>query len=259
MSQCFVIQPFDNGGPFDLRYDEVVGPAIKAAELIPYRVDRDPAVEIPIDEIEAGIKNSIVCIADISTNSPNVWYEVGYARAQGKGLVLICSEDRPEKFPFDIQHRTIIRYGVESPSAFKKMGDEITARLNALAMKEIEISSLRISEVVEEASEVPDTHIAALGIVLGNCPLPDDSVSGHNVMNDMERAGYTKAMSGLVIRDLVRRGFLISVNEIDWNGNNYTALKLTDVGENWILANQGRLKARTEGIVDLRGPNELPF
>lgn len=41
MSTCFVIQPFD-GGPFDKRYDDVIAPAIVAAGLEPYRVDRDP-------------------------------------------------------------------------------------------------------------------------------------------------------------------------------------------------------------------------
>ena len=53
--RCFVIQPFDDGGPFDKRYDDVLVPAIRAAELDPYRVDRDPRVEIPIDQIETAV------------------------------------------------------------------------------------------------------------------------------------------------------------------------------------------------------------
>ena len=52
MGRCFVIQPFDNGGPFDKRYEDVIVPAITEAGLEPYRVDRDPSVNIPIDEIE---------------------------------------------------------------------------------------------------------------------------------------------------------------------------------------------------------------
>ena len=65
MSTCFVIQPFD-GGPFDKRYDDVVAPAITAAGLDPYRVDRDPHASIPIDAIMDGIRNALVWVAEES-------------------------------------------------------------------------------------------------------------------------------------------------------------------------------------------------
>ena len=48
---CFVIQPFD-GGPYDKRYDEIIGPAIVAAGLTPYRVDRDRKVDNVIEHIQ---------------------------------------------------------------------------------------------------------------------------------------------------------------------------------------------------------------
>jgi hypothetical protein len=52
---CFVIQPFD-GGNFYERYEDVFAPAIKDAELEPYRVDKNPSVSIPIDSIEKQIR-----------------------------------------------------------------------------------------------------------------------------------------------------------------------------------------------------------
>ena len=60
MQTCFVIQPFDSG-KFDKRYESVFKPAIEAAGLESYRVDRDPAVEVPIDAIEDGIRNAAIC------------------------------------------------------------------------------------------------------------------------------------------------------------------------------------------------------
>ena len=56
-------------------------PAIKAAGLEAYRVDRDPGVEVPIEAIEDGIRTATVCLADITTDNPNVWYELGFAFA----------------------------------------------------------------------------------------------------------------------------------------------------------------------------------
>ena len=55
MRKCFVMQPFDKG-VFDKRYESVFSPAISAAGVEPYRVDRDPSVSIPIQEIENGMR-----------------------------------------------------------------------------------------------------------------------------------------------------------------------------------------------------------
>ena len=68
MPTCFVIQPFDSG-KFDKRFDDVYKPAIEAAGLDAYRVDRDPKVEIAIEAIEEGIRNSAICLADVTTVS----------------------------------------------------------------------------------------------------------------------------------------------------------------------------------------------
>ena len=75
MPRCFVIQPFDNG-PFDKRYKDIFAPAIVNAGLEPYRVDRDPSVTIPIEEIQAGIESSEICLAEISIDNPNVWFSL---------------------------------------------------------------------------------------------------------------------------------------------------------------------------------------
>jgi hypothetical protein len=119
--KCFMIQPFD-GGKFDKRFDEVFKPAVTAAGLEPYRVDRDPGASIPIEEIETGIRQSAICFADVTLDNPNVWFELGYAIAVGKDICIVSSEERQTKYPFDIQHRKIIKYKVESPSDYANLG-----------------------------------------------------------------------------------------------------------------------------------------
>ena len=74
MGTCFAIQPFDRGGQFDKRFEDVIAPAIIATGLEPYRVDRDPSVSIPIEDIESGIRTADICIAEITTDNPNVWF-----------------------------------------------------------------------------------------------------------------------------------------------------------------------------------------
>jgi len=69
MPYCFVIQPFD-GGKFDKRFADVFRPAIEGAGLEAYRVDKDPAASIPINEIEQGIRGASVCFADVTMDNP---------------------------------------------------------------------------------------------------------------------------------------------------------------------------------------------
>ena len=82
--QCCVFQIFDDGGAYDKRYDEVISPAITAAGLEPYRVDRDAGAEIPIDTLHEEIRRSLVCLADITPDNPNVWYELSFAVASDR-------------------------------------------------------------------------------------------------------------------------------------------------------------------------------
>ena len=134
MATCFVIQPFDRG-KFDGRYKETFRPAIQAAGFEPYRVDEDFSVEVPIDDIEKGITEATVCFAEVSINNPNVWYELGYARARKKPMVMVCERNARPNLPFDIQNRMIIYYDPETASGFESVKGEITARLEAITQR----------------------------------------------------------------------------------------------------------------------------
>lgn len=136
------MQPFDRG-VFDKRYDDVYAPAIEKAGLEPYRVDRDPSVNIPIEEIESGIKGSEICLAEITTDNPNVWFELGFAIAVPREVVLICSEERKTNFPFDVQHRNIIKYKTESPQDFDILQTDITRRILAILKKKKKLIRFR--------------------------------------------------------------------------------------------------------------------
>jgi hypothetical protein len=97
MSRCFVAQPFDNG-EFDKRFAQVYDPAIKAANLEPYRVDRDPKASVVIDTIVSEIRSCSAFFVDVSTDNPNVWFELGLAIAYQQEVCIVCVERR-ERFP----------------------------------------------------------------------------------------------------------------------------------------------------------------
>lgn len=145
--RCCVFQPFDKGD-FDKRFDDVLVPAIESADMEPYRVDRDLGSTIPVDTLHQEIRSAAICIADITTRNPNVMYELGYAVALGKDVIII-SGPSAEKYPFDIQHRGIITYAVGSPRDFKQLEETITAKLEAILDRQAKTNDIAATSPVK--------------------------------------------------------------------------------------------------------------
>ena len=210
MPVCFVIQPFD-AGKFDKRFDDVYKPAIDAAGLDAYRVDPDPAVDIPIDAIEQGIRNATVCLADITTDNPNVWYELGFAFAAGKPVVMVCSKERPDKrYPFDIQHRTIIPYGADAPSDFDVLKNSLSDRIKAVLSKGAALRQIEQQEQVSPIQGLTQPELYVLAEIAGSIYMPHSGVAVYSVKNELEHVltsfGFALGLRRLVSREFVRIG-----------------------------------------------------
>lgn len=264
MEKCFVIQPFDND-KFDKRFVDIFEPAIQNANLDAYRIDKDLSVKIPIDEIEKGILESSICFAEISTDNPNVWYELGYAFACDKDVVMICSDERLGKFPFDIQHRHVLTYKTSSTSDFNTLGDIITRKIKAIQQKSNTVKSLNSTPVIETEG-LKSHEIALLILAMENQISKEESTSVYSLKNEMEKAGYTAIATSVGIRSLTKLGMIetFKIND-EWNNNQeYIACRLTDKGEMWIFENQEQLQFRQTPqrempIIEVEESNVLPF
>lgn len=241
MPMCFVMQPFD-GGLFDKRYDDIFKPAIEAAGLTPYRVDRDPEVSIPIEQIEKGISESDLCFAEITTDNPNVWFELGYAIASRKQVCLVCSNERTKNFPFDVQHRAIITYETGSTSDYKKLGDKITARLKAIQNQQKDLKSIVSIQPTMATEGLLPHEITALALVMSN--MEEEGPSTTNIKNDMEKAGYTDVAAALAVESLRLKGMVKRQTIQAGSYDSYTAIAITDKGVKWLLENQASLNLR---------------
>lgn len=240
MPRCFVIQPFD-GGTFDKRFDDVFKPAIQAASLEPYRVDQDPAASVPIDAIEDGIASAAACFAEITTDNPNVWYELGFAFALGKPVVMACSDERSGgKFPFDIQHRTITTYKVDSPQDFDALKVRITDRLIAVLKKQDALKSISADNRLSTIEGLSQSELIVLAAAAGNCLDPDDSISAYSVRNDVEQSGFTPVAFSIGMRRLTTKGLISVSTDSDWNGNESSVLTITPSGWSWIEENEDK-------------------
>jgi hypothetical protein len=241
--RCCVFQPFDNGGDFDKRFDDVLSPAIEAADLEPYRVDRDMGAVIPVETLHKEIKSATVCVADITTRNPNVMYELGYAIAAGKDIVII-SGPNTEKYPFDIQHRGIIPYSIGSMRDFQDLGKKITAKLSAtLELQEKTTEIVEASPVKDSAGLRPHEQ-TVLALILANSDATDDSISATSLKQEMRKAGYSDLGTRVATAGLVRLGYIQS----GWHREDYegwVVYSLTPDGEEWLVENQFKLQLRT--------------
>ena len=241
MGICFAIIPFDSGGPFDKRFDDSIAPAITAAGLEPYRIDRDANAVILIDDIETGIRGADICFADITTDNANVWYELGFALASGKEVVLICEEGKRE-FPFDIRHRRIIKYKTEAPRDFVKLTEELSAALTAALNRRQTMEAAASPSVVAPVAGLSPQELSALVSIAES----DEPIASWTLRHQMSNVGFTDIATKLATRRIQALGLVDSTWTEDRDGNSFTAYVATDQGMDWLERNQSKLVLRYE-------------
>jgi nucleoside 2-deoxyribosyltransferase len=151
--------------PFDNSFNDIYKFGIKGAaeEVGAYaeRIDEQIFSEGILDRIFNQISKADVIVADMSGRNPNVFYEVGYAHALGK-LVLLLTQDADD-IPFDLKHRQHTVYG----GKIETLRQELAGRLQwaiseARAMRSVraeERFSLRIHGLQTTAPDSGDPPV----------------------------------------------------------------------------------------------------
>jgi len=247
MKRCFVMQPFD-GGTFDKRYEDVYAPAIQDADLEPYRVDRDPSVSIPIDDIESGIRNSEICLADITKDNPNVWFELGFAIAVPREVVLVCSDERNTRFPFDVQHRNILRYKTESKSDFDKLRSEIAERIRGVLEKERTIGRISNLPPVADTEGLSQNELVALATVMQKRRSPEAGVSEHDRIKNYLTivAGFNDLGVSLALQGIIDKGMVTTAIETSRYLGDRVVYSMTEKGVQCLMRNEDKLVLKSD-------------
>jgi hypothetical protein len=242
MPTCFVIQPFDSG-KFDKRFKETFAPAIIAAGFEPYRVDGDPRADVLITSIEDGIRSAAVCLADITMDNPNVWFELGFAFAVNRPVVMACSNERTGKYPFDIQHRAVIPYKTEAQSDFKILSDAIIERLRAVAERGQTLQQIAEAEPVAPVSGLSQIELTILAVAAG-AALPRVGFSLWSVKSDAEKLGLSDVGISLALRRLWQKQFLEEAWVEEHGNEAYKGAAISSTGWDWIDANEDSFMLR---------------
>jgi hypothetical protein len=105
--KVFVLLPFES--PFEELYEDVIrkvcGDDLKLCVL---KGDEQYGPGVIISDIESEIAESNIIIAEVTNGNPNVFYEVGFAKAINKFPILLAEESAT--LPFDISGFRTIKY-----------------------------------------------------------------------------------------------------------------------------------------------------
>ncbi len=145
--RCFVIMPFKakTAADRDLQkmYKIATKPAVEAEKFICERSDERSDTGLVTEHILTLIYKANVVIADLTNNNPNVMYELGFAHAFAKPVIMLVQDAK--KTPFDLQTYRFIKYSTDlgGDEALRK---EIRSALQALSDVE-KIKKMRTNPV----------------------------------------------------------------------------------------------------------------
>lgn len=111
--RCFVIMPISDKegyapGHFRKVYEQIFIPAIRKAGFEPYRVDDEKLSQSIIKKIFDGLTKYDMALCDLSSNNPNVMYELGIRHSYDLPVVLV--KDDKTDYVFDISGINTFEY-----------------------------------------------------------------------------------------------------------------------------------------------------
>lgn len=259
---CFVIQQFDDGGTFDKRYIETIRPALIAAGVEPTRADAILGLTPIINKIENAIREASICVAEISTDNPNVWLELGYALALDRPTVILCDKQFRGKLPFDISHRPVILYRADSKSGFEELEKNIIKFIqNQLeSSKDIE-SNLVLNFGAKDFEDLKGFEISILASLLAGWATSPAGVTIWEIEKRLKHLRFSETKLHMGIANLLTKNYVKQESDGDMN-NEWFLYRLTPEGLAWLQGNEDKIEIKSPPPVNEASgsyDDDIPF
>ena len=120
---CFVISPIGERGTevrtaADGFYDLTVQPSLEKSGFVPLRADMISGHGSISDDILRHVRESDLCIVDLTGHSPNVLYECGRRHESGRPCIQLI--EASENTPFDLSGIRTIQYRLSDPQSIRE-------------------------------------------------------------------------------------------------------------------------------------------
>ncbi len=142
--------------PFSQSFNDIYKLGIKEAAsnlgILAERVDEQIYREGMLERIYRQIELADFIIVDMTSQNPNVFYEVGYAHAKGK--LCIHLTQRADDIPFDLKHHRHIVYGSSITDLRTRLAEEMSwakAQIETIRSSRIKVTLKDITGLVEKS------------------------------------------------------------------------------------------------------------
>ena len=109
---CFIIMPYSEES--DKVYHDAIVPVLQnlpGYNILTLRADSMGRSSITLKaHVENAVKSADFCVADVTGGNPNVIYELGYANAVGKPVILIGEAGTQKTLLSNLQGHLIVEY-----------------------------------------------------------------------------------------------------------------------------------------------------
>jgi hypothetical protein len=201
--QCFVIMPISaqhgyDEGHFQLVYEDIIKPAIIAANLIPFRADETKNTNLIQLDILRNVIESPIAICDMSSKNPNVFYELGMRQAFDLPTVLLRDEITDAPFDVnglryvtykkDMKHRDVVsaieELTITLKDTFEKRDDK--SEINSL-IRLMELANPAVINKVELTDEVRIEKLNELHLEKIMSSIDSLSMNQSNMMRELNK------------------------------------------------------------------------
>jgi hypothetical protein len=122
--RCFVISPIGSVGSevrehADDVFDYIIKPAMEEVGMEVYRADHDLQAGRITDHMFESILSDDLCIAVLSFQNPNVFYELAVAQSAARPVIILNFRGHP--LPFDIKDMRVIEYDFRPKSIMERV------------------------------------------------------------------------------------------------------------------------------------------
>lgn len=262
---CFVIQSFDGGATFDRRYSETIAPALRAAGVTPQRADEILGLQPIVSKIEGAIRDASICVAEVSTDNPNVWLELGYALALDRPCIILCDKALRARLPFDIQHRPVIFYRADSKSGYDELERELAKNIkNELTKSTLIEEAPVLRRGSHEAEDLQDYEVAILSVLLAVWPTSNSGLTHHELERRLKSLGFHDIAVSLGLNSLFTKKYAqendITVDDDFGRSYDMHIFQITPAGIAWLESHKDLLQLRKpDSRASKPDENDIPF
>jgi hypothetical protein len=254
---CFVIMPFAT------EFDDVYATIKSSVETVIglqggkcFRLDDTRPAGSITNRLLQEIQAATICVADVTGNIPNVMWEVGYAMALGKPIILITQ--RISELPFDIKDMQSLSY--DRSQLRRTLG--IPLQKIVLDTVQLSPASLPTKNNSQESNELVGTLMVEIkelksmvaSVVKGWEPSQSVTTKSHE-LSILEGAWYNKESNTHFYARIVN-GELIGPYCYSGNNDSLTAVYYNwrRIGEYW-FANFAWISGAFTGFAFLKQEN----